>query len=211
MSQVVEIRSSWKSLAGCLGTVALVIAAIVAIVVLFVKRSEDRLSRIDVEFLQPWFRAAREGEFESAWASLTTEAYRADNPEEAVAATYEEATRRFGRPVKASVYGHTGTKEPGSPYPLRTGTRWEWENGVVLHLVFHLVDLPGQGFRLEKAGLGELSRTNCCSFTIPPGKLSPSTEPGRSGNPRLSGSRESHASRRVASSRFFTCRAFQIS
>lgn len=159
MNQVSEIRTSWRSLAGCLGTGVLVISAIVILVVFFAKRSDESLSRIDGEFLQPWFRAMRDGEFGSAWASLTTEGYRADNPEEAVAATYDEAIRRFGPPVKASAYGHTGTKEPGSPYLLRTGTRWEWENGVVLHLVFHLVDLPGQGFRLQRAGLGELTRT----------------------------------------------------
>lgn len=159
MNQVREVQTSWRSLAGCLGTGVLVIAAIVAGTVFLAKRSDESLSRIDGEFLQPWFRAIRDGEFESAWGSLTTEAYRAANPEEAVAATYDEATRRFGPPVKASVYGQTGTKEPGSPYLLRTGTRWEWENGVVLHLVFHLVDLPGRGFRVERAGLGELSRS----------------------------------------------------
>lgn len=155
----VHESTGWKGLIGCLGIGIAVVAAIVFAVMFFRSRHENTRTRIDSEFLQPWFRAAREDAMETAWTTLTTESYRKTRPQADVAATYAAATRLFGKPVAASIHGQQGEKVPGQSWHQRTATQWTWENGTTLHLVFNLVDVPGQGYRVESAGLGTLTKS----------------------------------------------------
>lgn len=155
----VHENTGWKGLIGCLGTGLAVIAAIVFVVIFVRGRDEKVRARIDGEFLQPWLKAAREGTMENAWATLTTENYRKTRPQADVAATYAAAARTFGKPVAVSIHGQQGVKVPGQSWHQRTATKWTWENGTTLHLIFNLVDVPGEGFRVESAAPGTFTKS----------------------------------------------------
>lgn len=152
-------KNSWKGLFGCLGVGMVVVGAAVFWVFQVQRMAEQKLARIDREFLQPWAEAVRGGAMESAWRNLTTDQYRRSFPRGAVESTYHDALLRFGLPVRATLHGQTGTKTPGSPYLYRTATEWEWESGETLRLLFHLVDVPGEGYRVDRAGIGTLTKS----------------------------------------------------
>lgn len=167
VSQPTEI-SGWKGLFGCLGGGLLVLGLVGGIIWKVSETTRDKTGRITSEFLEPWFDAARDGRMEEAWATLTTDHYRAKYTKEAVAATYREAIKKFGPPRSASVVGVAGTKEllSGRPGYQRVGTRWVFGEDREIYLIFELVDEEGRGFRVDHASPGSFNRT--ATGYIPP-------------------------------------------
>ena len=162
--------TGWKGLVGCLGTGLLVLGVVGAVVWYFHRKDQDKSARIDREFLQPWFQAAREGRMDKVWETLGTENYRSRNPRAAVDATYRKAVENLGPLQSASVHVATGTTELLSERPAyeSVGTKWIFGKDREIFLVFELVDQPGQGFRLDHARLGFTRKTGLSGGYHPP-------------------------------------------
>ncbi len=169
MSTYTEAATSWKSLIGCFGTGLLALALIGGGVWFFLQKSRSMEARIEREFLQPWFTAARDGKTDAAWETLTTGSYRAKNAKDAVAATYRQAEEKLGPPQSAVINKATGAKELLSDRPgyQLVGTKWLFD-GKEVFLVFELIDVPGQGFRVDHARLGFTRKTGLSGGYTPP-------------------------------------------
>lgn len=170
MTQPTE-NHSWKGLFGCLGGGILFLALIGGIIWFVVRKNQDKEIRITREFLQPWFEAARDGNLNRAWETLTTETYRTKNAQAAVAATWREAAEKLGPPRSAVILKATGAKKLLSDRPgyQIAGTKWTFGEGKELFLVFELLDVPGQGFRVDHARLGFTRRTGNTGYLPPAG------------------------------------------
>ncbi len=147
--------ASWRGLLGCLGTGALVIGAIVWVVIYFVGKSKSVEERLAREWLTPYVEAIRSGRSGDAWENLTTEAYRAKYSREGLEETHRLALERFGAPKTVTITSAFGTTEISPRRKFHsTVTRWDWEKGPRFYLTFELVDVPGEGFRVDAFKFG---------------------------------------------------------
>ncbi|MCP5535534.1 MAG: hypothetical protein H7A51_04770 [Akkermansiaceae bacterium] len=128
-----------SGLFGCLG-IGVAVLALVAVIVIAINRYQDNKNEeIRTQWLEPWCQAIGEGRAEDAWHTLTTEGYRKDRNKDKYLANYQEASKKWGKLVSATVFNSQGTKQPGRP-PFQTAkvqTFWE-DNGKKIQINLYI-------------------------------------------------------------------------
>ena len=147
-----EKPPSWSGLFGCLGVGALVIALIVG-GFLYIKKRQDKIDdRITAEFLNPYLAALRANDPATVWQNLTTESYRQRHTQEAHAANFRLALEKLGQAESVRIFRVTSTHEAERSFQ-RVRARWKFAKSPEFLRTHKLIDVPGQGFRLDESNL----------------------------------------------------------
>lgn len=175
MANYTAAKTSWKSCFGCLSMGILFFYLIGAGIWFFYQKNQDKAARVEREFLQPWFTAARDGKIAEVWETLGTESYREKNTKEAVAATYRQAVEKLGPLQSATILKSGGSDVRGAkdlfsgrPGYQLVGTKWIFGEGKEVFLTFEVIDVPSQGFRVDHARLGFSRKTGLSGGYNPP-------------------------------------------
>ena len=154
-----EKPPSWSGLLGCLSVGALVIALIVG-GFLYIKKRQDKIDdRITAEFLNPYLAALRANDPATVWKNLTTESYRQRHTQEAHAANFRLALEKLGQAESVRIFRVTSTHEPERSFQ-RVRARWKFAKSPEFLRTHKLIDVPGQGFRLDESNLDALAPAN---------------------------------------------------